>query len=373
MKTASRILYIDNLRIFLIGLVVLHHLSITYGASGGWYYKETEGDLFTQLILTMFTASNQSFFMGLFFLLSAYFTRISLIRKTMGTFIRDRLMRLGIPLLFYFFILSPITIYIRIKFTEGIDLNFFEFVWKHQGFGVGPMWFVETLIYFTMIYLLVHKVFKRSGSEPNKPVPFPSVGLIIGVALLISLVSFLVRLRFPLGSSLGETGLQLPYFPQYIAMLILGIVFQKNAWFEAITFRQGIRWFVVAQVMILITFPLVFINANNDLNQFDGGMTWQSALLCIWEQLTGFSLIIGLVGIFKQRFNRQGKWAILLSGAAYAVYIIHPVVIVTLSVLLKNWEIYPVLKFILLAPIAIISCYGLGILIKKIPGIGKVV
>ena len=69
MKKAARIFYIDNLRIFLIALVVLHHLSITYGASGDWYYNEVEGDTFTTLILTSFTASNQSFFMGLFFLI----------------------------------------------------------------------------------------------------------------------------------------------------------------------------------------------------------------------------------------------------------------------------------------------------------------
>jgi fucose 4-O-acetylase-like acetyltransferase len=113
MKKAARIFYIDNLRIFLIALVVLHHLSITYGASGDWYYNEVEGDTFTTLILTGFTASNQSFFMGLFFLISAYFTRISLERKPIGTFVKDRLIRLGIPLIIFYFLLSPLTIYMR--------------------------------------------------------------------------------------------------------------------------------------------------------------------------------------------------------------------------------------------------------------------
>jgi len=34
--TINRLYFIDNLRIFLISLVVLHHLSITYGAPGDW-------------------------------------------------------------------------------------------------------------------------------------------------------------------------------------------------------------------------------------------------------------------------------------------------------------------------------------------------
>lgn len=372
MKQTNRILYIDNLRVFLMVLVVLHHFAITYGASGGWYYKEVEGDAFTRLILTMFAATNQSFFMGLFFLISAYFTRISMNRKHLGTFLKERLVRLGIPLAFFYFVLSPITVYITVRYVEGDVLSLFEFVRQYQGIGFGPMWFVETLIYFTLIYVLYRTIFKKRIKTQSNPHPFPKILAIISVALGISLVSFLVRLKFPLGSSLGETGLQLPYFPQYIAMLIFGILFQKNGWFDSITYRQGVRWFVVAQVFVLVLFPLVFMFANNDQNQFEGGLTWQSALLCVWEQLAGFSLIIGLVGIFKQHFNRQGHWANQLSKAAYAVFIIHPVIIVSISILFKSWEVYPVLKFVLLAPIALISCFGIGMLLKKVPGVEKV-
>ena len=38
-----RLLFIDNIRIFLVSLVILTHLAITYGAVGYWYYKEVVG------------------------------------------------------------------------------------------------------------------------------------------------------------------------------------------------------------------------------------------------------------------------------------------------------------------------------------------
>jgi glucans biosynthesis protein C len=374
MKKAARIFYIDNLRIFLIGLVVLHHLSITYGAAGGWYYREVEGDRFTTLLLTMFTATNQSFFMGLFFLISAYFTVISFERKPIGTFIKDRFVRLVIPLIIFYFIISPLTIFMKVRLVDGADYDFFEFVKRFGGFGFGPMWFVETLIYFSFAYILYKMIFRRRDPSPQQ-LTFPKPTTIICSALAIGAVSFAVRLWIPLGSELGNTGLQLPFFPQYIAMLLIGILFARHGWFDQITFRQGVKWFTFAQVITLVGFPLTFYFGTKEsgIEPFVGGWTWQAATLAVWEQLAGFSIIIGLIGIFRQKLNYQGKWVKQLSGAAYAVFIIHPFVIVTLSSLLKDWEVYPVLKFVILAPLALFLCFGTGLLLKKIPVVNQII
>ena len=103
MKT-NRIFYIDNLRIFLISLVVLLHLNITYGAPGSWYYNESEAGMPEIILQSMFNAANQAFFMGMFFFISTFFTAASLKRKTTGRFVKDRIVRLGIPLLVFYFL-----------------------------------------------------------------------------------------------------------------------------------------------------------------------------------------------------------------------------------------------------------------------------
>src|ERR1700743_3189620 len=100
-EPAKKINYIDHLKVVLTILVVLHHSFITYGAPGGWYYSQKTTHIGALIPMTMFVAINQAFFMGFFFFLSAYFIGPSYKRKGAARFIGDRLLRLGIPLLFY--------------------------------------------------------------------------------------------------------------------------------------------------------------------------------------------------------------------------------------------------------------------------------
>ncbi|MHC4582607.1 MAG: acyltransferase family protein, partial [Planctomycetota bacterium] len=86
------------------------HLAITYGGAGSWYYRNVpEGTM--SVPLTWHNASVQAFSMGLFFLISGYFTVSSYDRKGPRRFFKDRLLRLGIPLLCYDFVIGPLMAY----------------------------------------------------------------------------------------------------------------------------------------------------------------------------------------------------------------------------------------------------------------------
>ncbi|HTC97159.1 MAG TPA: acyltransferase family protein, partial [Bradyrhizobium sp.] len=102
---------IDALRAAVTLLVVFHHTAITYGAIGGWYYREIEPSTKSLggIVLILFCTINQAWFMGLFFLLAGYFTPPAYDRHGTGGFIRERVIRLGIPLLVYFLLLHPLT------------------------------------------------------------------------------------------------------------------------------------------------------------------------------------------------------------------------------------------------------------------------
>ena len=87
----ARLFFIDNLRILLITLIMMLHLSITYGGAGGWYYRESEPDTISFVVLTWHNGMVQAFSMGLFFLISGYFTPGSYDRKGPRRFFKDRI------------------------------------------------------------------------------------------------------------------------------------------------------------------------------------------------------------------------------------------------------------------------------------------
>jgi hypothetical protein len=171
------------------------------------------------------------------------------------------------------------------------------------------------------------------------------------------------------------TNFQFPFFVQYIFLFVLGIVAYQNKWFDSISLKTGKQWFIAAQIFIFIGFPLLFIlggAAETGTDKFMGGITLQSFGYAVWEQLTGISLIIGLLGLGKKCLNRQGNLSKRLSDSAYGVFVFHAPIIVGISVLFVSLGIFPPLKFITLAPVALLTCFLVAGLLKRIPGVKRI-
>lgn len=366
---SDRLFYIDNLRIFLISLVVLHHLAITYGAPGSWYYNESAVGLPEILPMSMFVASNQSFFMGFFFFISAFFIMPSLNQKGVKQFVADRATRLGLPLFFFSFLLSPLTVFIHHRIVENKPEPFWQYLQHGWGVNVGPLWFVEALILFSALFLLFHRRLAAIKMQ------FPGTAKILLFALFTGLLQFVIRIWLPVGWSMPYTGFQFPFFVQYIFLFVLGVVAYQNNWADAFTLQLGRRWFLFAQVMIFIGFPLLFLKGGDEqagVAPFMGGFTPQSIGYSLWEQVTGISLMLGLAGLFKHLFNHQSTFAHRLSESAFGVFVFHTPVIVALSAVLSGWHINPLLKFVALSGPALVLCFGVAWLIKQLPGLKKI-
>ena len=384
-SAGSRMLYIDNLRILLTVLVILHHLAIGYGGLGSWYYQEA-GPMSDvgEILMVFFAGINQAFFMGFFFLISSYFTPGSVDRKGSWVYIKDRLIRLGIPLIFYIICLAPIIKYATSRSVIRFNASLFQSFWTSSinyiksypdiGIDVGPLWFVLTLLVFSIVYGLGRLVINPASTLSRGETQTPGNMAIALFALGVGLVTFTVRIWLPIGWEYWLLHLQFPFFPQYIAMLTVGILAYRRNWFAGITATMGKQWAVTA-VAAVVVFTLIFQlgeGFDRNLLLMRGGLRWQSLALAIWEQVICVSVVISLIAWFRRRFNQQGVVTQGLSGAAYAAYIFHAPVIVLLAVSLRRARMDLGLKFLWVAPFAVALSFLVGYLFKQLPGARRI-
>lgn len=370
-QAAGRLLFVDNIRVFLTALVLLHHLMITYAGTGGWFYKEGLQDFPTTAVGAWFTAVNQAFFMGLFLLLSAYFVPGSYDRKGARHFIKDRLIRLGIPLAIYSWILNPILVY---ALYGGSWLSFFEYYPRvyfadNAIIGSGPTWFIETLLIFSLAYIVWRLVTQNRPPQPAQESPFPSNRSIVLFALTIAVFAFVVRLVFIVDEfNFGPLNLQLGFFAQYIALFIVGLIAYRRNWLVNLPEATGRLWLRVAVTLVLAWWPFVLItDAPSNIMPFKGGLHWQSLANATWESFTSVSISIALVYLFRRYLNRQGSAAIWLSRNAYTAYLIHPFVLVPVAVAVQSVMLYPLAKWAVVGMVVVPLCFGLGHVIRKLP------
>jgi hypothetical protein len=58
--------------------------------------------------------------------------------------------------------------------------------------------------------------------------------------------------------------------------------------------------------------------------------------------------------------------------ASYATYFIHPLVITLVMMSLAWVPLVPELKFLLVAPLAVVACYAVAHALTRLPGVSKV-
>ena len=367
----ARLFFLDHLRAALSILVVLHHLAVIYGAAAIFYYVEppAQSDQLTPLVLGLFVLINQSYFMGAFFLISGYFTPGSFDRKGPKAFYQDRLLRLGIPLVAFVLILSPLASIGLYQTPTSFPHLTPPFTW-HQVpalLSVGPLWFAALLLLFDLGYVFWRQA-RRTHDQPtehaSRPPSYWMVGLFI---LVLAAASYLLRIVVPLGATVLIFP-SLAYLPQYLSFFILGAIAVRRHWFETIPGSMGITGLVVALLATVVLAPLALSGGA----AFLGSGSMQSAAYALWDSIFSVGICLALLTMFRRCFNRQSHFGRFLSQHAFTVYIIHIPVIVLLALAIRGIHLEPLLKFGLAALIGVPLCFALAALVRKLPGASKI-
>lgn len=374
--TASqREFYIDRLRSVMTALVLLHHTAITYGASGGWFWREREpSGAPSSLLLTMFCATNQAYFMGFFFLLAGYFTPASLERKGYGRFLADRFLRLGVPLLAFILILGPLTAGIVNAVTGDGFWPCIRYLWQHQRIINGPLWFAQALLIFSLAYCAWRAAFGAAlGDALRSPRGVPSYRWWLLGALGTAAGALAIRQVVPVGENVF--GLQLGYFAGYIFLFAVGIAAWRYDWLRQLQWKNARPWIITlvfAWPCLPLSIALVRMLHGVGKANFSGGLSWTAIVYALWEPFVAWGLMAAWLLVFRERMNWPSAFWNWLDRRAYAVYIIHPPVLVSISLLLHPWIAPALAKFAVTGALSCVATWLIADPLVRLPGVRRI-
>ncbi|MBN4668741.1 hypothetical protein HUS74_24540, partial [Pandoraea nosoerga] len=128
-------------------------------------------------------------------------------RRGVVGFLKERLYRLGIPLLLYIGLIGPLTeYYVAGSWWSQPRRGFIEGWLRHVSGGQlldgsGPLWFCLVLLLFSGCFALQCR-FRPIGRPSPGPVPVPGLAVVLGFVLTMSAVTFAVGLLAPDGRTI---------------------------------------------------------------------------------------------------------------------------------------------------------------------------
>ena len=375
----NRLAFIDNLRSAMIVLVVSMHAAVTYSHLGSWYFMEDPKPSTPVLaVFATYQVFLQAFFMGFLFFIAGYFVPAAFDRKGFGRFVHDRAVRLGLPSLFYMLVIHPLTVYWLLHTFANPSIP--PLAQAYAGYvrsgrflgGSGPMWFAVALLCFSVGYGALRMISSRKPPE-NLQAQLPTHLQVIGLAAAIGLCSFLVRIVQPIGTNIMN--MQLCFFSQYVFLFTLGIVAWRRNWLLRIPYEFGIRWLALALTLgillwVLLMFALLSTHSESKLS---GGFTWQSAAFSFWESFFCLGICLGLIVLFRERFNQQGKLARELSANSFSIYLFHPPLLIAVTLAMRGWDAPKLLKFLCATLLGLIVTYlASSLVFRRIPYLKRI-
>ncbi|MFI6393208.1 acyltransferase [Nonomuraea sp. NPDC050540] len=368
--TAVRLHYLDRVRVLLTVLVVLHHVALTYGSFALWYFHEPSmgtpsppGEW--DRLLDLFLLLNQTYFMGLFFLISAYLVPGSYDRKGGRRFLADRMIRLGIPLILVVFAVVPLAKLPSYRMRNArAPAPYLDFYLREL--EQGPGWFLVTLLAFVAAYTAIRAL----GPAPRqRSATALRARTIIGFAVLLAVLGIAWRVLLP-GVHIPVLQLPVPeYLPQYVCMFTAGLIAYRRGWLATISAHATGWGFAVAALAVVTLLPLALggADASGDrllLTRVAHGLF--DGVYCV-----GMSL--GILGLFSRRFagapTPVGRF---MSANAYAVYVLHAGVLVVVSVAISGLPAGALTKFVLATALSLPLCWVVAAIVRTAP-VGRLV
>ena len=332
---AKRQLYVDNLKVILIAAVIAGHAVLGNSELDAWSYADVREVTLRPAVGYVLLAVAAPFALlviPLLFLIAGLLTPQSLDRKGPGRFVRDRLLRLGVP-----FAVSPCCCGRCWSMSGSASWE------KHPGSGrtsaprgtldTGVLWFVGALLVFSLVY--AGWVWVRRGHEARPRLGEIKVGHLLLLAAAVTVATYLVRLVLPYESDNKYVDLNMWEWPACAAQFGLGIMASRAGWLTAVPDRLRRKGRTVTLVVVgaAAAFAAAAIALGVAGEQLWGGWYWPALVFAAGESTLSVFGPVWLLGVAQRRLNRSFRWARpVISRSSYGTFMLQGVVLIGLAI-----------------------------------------
>jgi peptidoglycan/LPS O-acetylase OafA/YrhL len=382
----------DYLRAFVVLLVLLHHSVLAYAAL--WPAQPKAFRILPAPLVDpqrwagfdVLVGFNDTFFMALMFLLSGLFVWPNLKQKGAARFLRDRILRLGLPFAVAAGILMPLAYYPSYAVT-GADPGFAAYAraWLSLGFWPsGPGWFIWLLLAFDAVAAGLYVLWRRSTANSQvarcpgvygRPLAF--VGRLLALSALVYVPMELVfgAESWP---ALGPFQLQVSRLLLYAAYFWAGIQISASgieSGFLARNARLARRWPIwlsaglaayALRLAVIIMLVLPAVKAHRPLPLAPRLLIDLTLVLCCGTISFAFIALFRRFAVARQPVLHS------LSASSYGMYLIHYPVVVWLQFALLPVALGPTAKGTIVFAGAAALSWGIVVALRRVRLIARV-
>jgi len=377
-KTKARNAALDRARTFLTLVVLLHHAVIPYTYFGHTDPRSWIG--FDCVVL-----ATDSFFMAMFFFLSGLFVWPGLGRKALHVFLRDRLIRLGLPFAVAAFTIIPIAYY-AIELRQHPEASFAAFWWKTVTVGPwpsGPLWFLWVLLAFDLTASLLYRLSSTLLDPINRlslkgferPATF---WLFFAVATAIVYVPLVVY--YGQNDWFDFVG---PFAVQASRVLLYAAYFFIGAGIGAANFDRGVLsangqlpetrwlWLIVTLIPYCLMWGMIYIKREILGNPYPLP-AWYLAIYGLFFVLFSAAILFAILAFFLHSKTPGPTLLDRMQADAYGMFLVHYPIVLWLQYWLFDFDWPAIVKAAIAFVLTVLLSWAATAALRKIPGATRV-
>jgi peptidoglycan/LPS O-acetylase OafA/YrhL len=371
--SAERRPELDAIRALVVVGLVFFHSALVFDTEDDYYVKNPE----TTSAIMIIAGFAVVWAMPILFLIAGLGSWHSTRKRGPGGFAVERLLRLGVPLVFATLTIIPIPQWLRLRaadpghdesyprfllrfFDVHLDLGNFPFVLGGEHFETGHLWFVVLLLTFSLMLAAVVRLLAGRAAPAGDRVAAAVMrrrGLVLLPAVPIAIVCALVGLEEAFAGWSRWA---------YLLFFLAGFVLAGDARFRDAMRRDAVIAAVVGVVVFVAGMPL-FLAVDEPFTEMTPVAMAARALFGV----AGWCWVTGILGLLDRRRrpapdpagpaappSRKARAYAYLGAAVLPLYILHQPIVVAVAYHVVRWDASIPVKYTALVAASLLLTVG---------------